>query len=456
MEKDKSQTTRGAEARKAALQLYTIIIEKRTSLSGLTDNTGGAQIYLNLSPADRSLVKAILQTALRHRQQIEHILSDYLKKPLPAGASRLNYLLHISLAQLLYLRVASFATINIAVDLAKQDPRMQRFHKLVNAILRSVVRDITANKLENKFFKKQLQTLPKWFSDLLVQDYGAETAEAIANAINKPAAIDLNVKAQPQNWAQKLEATILWGNSIRLDNSCKTDIPKLEGYSEGEWWVQDCASTIAALLLNKKEFNNIADLCAAPGGKTAQLINQGAKVTAFEINANRYKRLSENLKRLQLKAELINADFQSFEHYNFFDAVLLDAPCSSTGTVNKNSDILWTKGPEDIKSLSSLQYQMLQAVAKYVKIGGTIIFSNCSLAKLEGEDMIEKLLKQNNNLLLKQFTIEEDIFSTYPQLQSFITKEGFLRTNPSDFAKIFPHLHGAMDGFFIARLIKSA
>lgn len=456
MEQDKSKITRGAEARKVALQLYTIIIEKRTSLSGLTDNIGGAHNYLKLNPSDRSLVKAILQTALRHRQQIEHILKDYLKKPLPLGASRLNYLLHISLAQLLYLRVASFATINIAVDLAKQDPRMQRFHKLVNAILRSVVRDITANKLENKFFKQQLQNLPKWFSDLLVKDYGADKAEAIAKAINKPSALDLTVKTQPKNWAQKLEATILWGNSIRLNNSCKTNIQKLEGYEEGEWWVQDCASTIAALFLNKKEFNNIADLCAAPGGKAAQLINQGAKVTAFEINPSRYERLRENMARLQMHAELINTDFQTYKHHNFFDAALLDAPCSSTGTINKNSDILWTKGPEDIKSLSNLQYQMLQAAAKYVKIGGTIIFSNCSLAKLEGENMIEKLLKQNNNLTLKKFTIDEDIFSNYPQLQSFITKEGFLRTSPSDFAKIFPHLPGAMDGFFIARLVKSA
>lgn len=456
MKTNTSQINHGEAARKTALQLYAAIIEKQSSLSGLTDGVTGASIYLKLSQPDQALAKAILHAALRNRQQIDHILQSYLEKPLPKGARNLSFLLHISLAQLLYLRVATFATINIAVNLAKQDARMRRFDKLVNAVLRTALRDIIAHNIENKFFDTALENTPQWFSAALVADYGEAKAEAIMAASHNAVTIDLTVKNNPKLWAEKLQASQIWGNSIRLTSNCKTPIQHLEGYKDGQWWVQDCASTIPALLLDKPEFANIADLCAAPGGKTAQLINQGATVTAFDLNTNRCERLKQNMNRLEFAPQIINADFQTYQNHADFDAVLLDAPCSSTGTINKHSDILWTKNQQDIISLSQLQCQLLESAISYVKIGGTIIFSNCSLLQQEGEEVIERVLKENSQLRLNKIEPSEPIFLQHPALRDFITIDGFLRTTPDSFAQIFPNLSGAMDGFFIARLCRTA
>lgn len=434
------------QSRKAAAKLYGAVIEQELSLAGLTDKKTGSHYYLSLSENDKNLAKAIVTCTLRHRAIIEHLLSQYLYNPLPRGALMLHHILHISIAQILYLKTSNYAAINIAVSLAKYDARTQRFARLVNAILREITRDIDKGIIATKLTLPLLETIPSWFKTLLTKDYSNSDVQNIIKAQQKQRPIDLTVKEQVQYWAKTLNANILWGNNIRLSNSYKDKISELPGYNEGAWWVQDCASYLPVMFIDLTKHKYIADLCASPGGKTAQLISMGAQITAYEIMPNRFSRLKENLNRLQLKGELILGDFQNLAPNNNFDAVLLDSPCSSTGTIGKHCDILWTKNSEDLKSLSELQYELLKNAIKCVKIGGDIIFSNCSLAKIEGEAVIAKILTEIPNVKLHPITNQAPFLKKYPILEQFITKEGFFRTIPNDQLN--------MDSFFIAILHK--
>lgn len=443
------------QTRKVAIQLYAAIIERKLSLSGLTNPKNGANAYINLEKSEQNFVKAILTCTLRHKITIEHLLQQYLKNDLPNGARTLRHILHISITQLLYLNISNYAAINIAVDLAKYDSRTKRFAKLVNAILREIDRDIEKDAIKSKLIINALETVPIWFKDLLIKDYGEEKAEQIIIAQNNHQSIDLTVKNNVDLWAREFNANRLWGNSLRLPSDYKDEITKLKGYQEGEWWVQDCSAYLPVNFIQDNPNIKIADLCAAPGGKTAQLCTRFSNVSAFEINPNRFNRLENNLKRLNIKANLILGNFIEKTKENEFDAVLLDAPCSSTGTIRKNIDILWSKDFSDIESLSNLQYDLLKQAIKCTKIGGHIIFSNCSLAKLEGEELIEKLLNEQDNVELCPIEITEDFLQNNPKLKQFITQKGFFRITPDDFNKTTSYI-GAMDGFFIARLRKIA
>lgn len=441
------------QSRKAAIQLYAAIIERKLSLSGLTNEENGASYYLKLDKQERNFVKAIVTCTLRNKAIIEHLLGYYLKKNLPNGARTLRHILHIAIAQIIYLNVSNYAAINSAVDLAKYDARTRRFASLVNAVLREITRDIEKNTIESKLQLPVLDTVPVWFKNMLVYDYGKEKAQTIIEAQANNQSIDLTVKTDPKLWAQKLNATILWENNIRLPSTYKDEITKLEGYKEGAWWVQDCAAYIPVMLMRQIKNKQIADLCSSPGGKTSQLASMGAKVMAFEINKTRINRLKTNLERLHLSVETILGDFRQTASLNSFDAVLLDAPCSSTGTIRKNCDILWTKTLEDVKDMSDLQYDLLKHAIKCTKIGGEIIFSNCSLAKIEGENLIEKILKNENNIKISVIRPDETFFQKHPSLTNFITAEGFFRITTDDFYKASGY-KGAMDSFFVARLSK--
>lgn len=441
------------QSRKVAIQLYSAIIERKLSLSGLTNEENGASYYLKLDKQERNFVKAIVTCTLRNKANIEHLLSYYLKKSLPIGARTLRHILHISIAQIIYLNISNYAAINTAVDLAKYDARTKRFSSLVNAILREITRDIEKDTIKDKLQLPPLDTVPIWFKNMLIHDYGTEKAQAIIQAQSNNQSIDLTVKSEPELWAQKLNATILWGNNIRLPSTYKDEITKLEGYKEGSWWVQDCAAYLPVMLIEQAKDKYIADLCSSPGGKTAQLASMAAKVRAFEINKTRFNRLKSNLSRLSLSVETVLGDFRETSELNVFDVILLDAPCSSTGTIRKNCDILWTKTFEDIEKMGNLQYDLLKHAIKYAKIGGEIIFSNCSLAKIEGENLIKKLLKNKNNVKISPISCDEAFFQKHPMLSNFITDEGFFRVTTDDFYKASGH-KGAMDSFFVARLIK--
>ncbi|WP_375686441.1 RsmB/NOP family class I SAM-dependent RNA methyltransferase [Bartonella sp. AC331YNZD] len=439
----------GLAVRQVCVRLLGAVVDKCTPLSGLTDNEHGHPHYLKLSQRDRLLCRAILIASLRHRGQIIAAFSRFLARPLPSQALSLQHLLHISVAQILYLDIPDHAAIDLAVRVAKLDPRMHRFSGVVNALLRNVAR-------EAELLRQQVPTIegvPAWFGQLLVSAYGTEKAHQIIAIQSMEPPLDLTVKSDSVGWAERLGGVALPNGSVRL-NRLECSVSDLPGYREGSWWVQDFAAALPACLFGSIRGKRVADLCASPGGKTAQLALQEAEVTAIELSANRVKRLKENMERLHFSAHIWQGDVKNFHPTQLFDAVLLDAPCSSTGTIRRHPDILWTKSRDDIVKLAALQYDLLVAAISLVKEGGRIVFSNCSLAREEGEDLIEKILSIRNDIVLDPIYPEE-----MGALEHLLCG-GILRTTPADFChKNFDTektVFLGMDGFFAARLRKIA
>ena len=443
-EKKSAVPVPGLPARQAAARLLSAVVDKKTSLDGLTDNEHGHPQYLALEMRDRMLVRAILGAALRHRADIERIVERYLDRPLPQNALSLRHLLHVAAAQVLYLDVPDHAAIDLAVTAAKSDPRNQRFSGLVNAILRKLAR--TAD--EERAQSATTENIPAWFSQVLVENYGREKAAKILAAQANEPPIDISVKSNPEMWAEKLGGHVLFNGTVRLEH-VEGAVSDLEGYQQGEWWVQDVAASLPARLLGNIKDKTVADLCAAPGGKTAELAIQGANVTAIDLSANRLKRLQHNMERLNLKVATWAGNLKDFKPEELFDAVLLDAPCSSTGTIRRHPDILWTKDVSDVEKLAKLQLELLIASISLVKIGGLIVFANCSIFRQEGEELVNNVLSSRNDI--KLVPIRDEEVGGRKELLS----NGVLRTTPADLEGKTALLSG-MDGFFAARFQRIA
>lgn len=436
----------GLAARKAAARLLAAVIDAKTPLDGLTDHENGHPQYKVLDLRDRGLVRAILVTALRYRMTIAGLLARRLEKPLPPNATALSHILHVAAAQILFLDIPDSAAVDLAVTHAKSDPRTQRFSGLVNGVLRTLVR---AKETELPAALAATDEAPKWFSDRLKAAYGAEMTRQILAAHRVEAPVDFTVKADPELWAEKLGGIVLPTGTVRVEklNASVTELP---GFSEGAWWVQDAAASFPARLFGDVKGLRVADLCAAPGGKTAQLILAGAKVTAVDTSKNRLARLTQNLGRLGLSAEIVQADLLKYQPAELFDAVLLDAPCSSTGTVRRHPDVPWTKTAADVEKLADLQAKLLARAVTLVKPGGRIVFSNCSLDPIEGEDLYRVFLAGNK-------TVADDPLQPgeIAGIDAFLTPQGTLRTTPADLDSGSPGVSG-LDGFFAARMRRLA
>lgn len=432
----------GLAVRRTAAKLLSAVIDAKTPLDGLVDNEHGHPHYLALDGRDRALVRAILATALRFRGTISRLIARRLDRPLPAGAHALEHLLAVAAAQILFLDVPDSAAVDLAVEQAKADPRNARFAALVNAVLRGLAR------VKDRALPVELQKnedAPAWFAERLAAAYGADRANAILEAHRHEAPVDLTVKSDAQGWAERLGGILLPTGSVRLERLAAL-VSQMPGYAEGEWWVQDAAAALPAKLLGNVAGLDVADLCAAPGGKTAQLANAGAKVTAVDLSASRLKRLAANLSRLGLAAEIVQADVMAFEPARLFDAVLLDAPCSSTGTVRRHPDVPWTKSPDDIARLAALQGKLLAVAVKLLKPGGRLVFSNCSLDMQEGEELFRAFLAGHAEVAPDPISPDE-----VAGIAPFVTAEGWLRTTPADLDLGRISLSG-LDGFFAGRL----
>ncbi|WP_310220955.1 transcription antitermination factor NusB [Neorhizobium sp. 2083] len=427
----------GLEVRVTAAKLLAAVVDRKISLDGMLDLTHGNPAYKALSDADRALTRAILNTALRHLPRIEAAIASLIDTPLPEGARALHHVLVIAAAQILHLDVPPHAAVDLAVEQANRDPRNRRFAKLVNAVLRRLDRE----KDEILVATAGISPVPAWFRKRLVALYGEAEGDRIAEAQLVPAAIDLTVKSDPALWAEKLGGTVLPTGSIRL-TAFEGAVSALEGFEEGAWWVQDVAASIPAKLFGDIKGKKVADLCAAPGGKTAQLIAAGAEVIAVEQSGNRLARLKENLGRLGYEAELVGGDLFEFKPAELLDGVLLDAPCSSTGTTRRHPDVLWTKGPEDVAKLAALQEKMLRHAVTLVKPGGIIVFSNCSLDSLEGEELVVRVLKDHPELARLPVNPRN-----WPGLETAISPLGEFRTTPA-MLPARENFVGGMDGFF--------
>ncbi len=438
----------GLAARLAGQRLLSAIVDSRTPMDALTDDSHGHPHYLALDARDRSLVRAMLMAALRHRGDLEALIDRFTDRPLPGGAASLRAIIHLALAQILFLDVPDHSAVDLAVEAARTDPRNRRFAGLVNALCRRAVRD--REKILDAIARSPLRA-PAWFAERLTEIYGADRALAIEACHRRPAPIDLTLADEsPENvvlWAERLGAIALPTGSLRLTSH--TAITELPGYADGVWWVQDAAAAIPARLFGDVAGQRVLDLCAAPGGKTAQLAARGATVTALDQSANRLKRLAANLDRLGLADRCETVAASLFDHGADvpFDAVLLDAPCSSTGTVRRHPDVPWTKTPDDIAKLAALQARMLERAADFVAPGGTLVFSNCSLDPSEGEDVARAFSREHANFEPLPAT-DDDL----PGLSSAITGEGFVRTTPADLPLAGDEARlGGIDGFFAAR-----
>ena len=430
----------GLAVRRTATAIFRQVIEHNVPLDSLIDESGGNPHFLALDQRDRSLVRAIVGVSLRRRGEIVAALKGALDHKLPDNAEPLVALLHIAAAQILFLDIPDHAAVDVAVEQAASDRRTGRARGLVNGVLRRLARErdeIVARPNSAR------RNTPDWLFRRWSQVFGEATAEKIAVAHLEPPGLDISVKSDAPGWAERLGGVALPTGSVRLAETQR--VTDLAGFDEGAWWVQDAAAAFPAKLLGDVAGKRVADLCAAPGGKTAALAAAGARVTAVDISASRLKRLSTNLQRLKLEAQLVAADITKWEPAEKFDAVLLDAPCSSTGTIRRHPDIPWLKRQEDIATLAALQAKMLDRAATLVGPGGQLVFCTCSLEVEEGEAHVAPFL--NRNPEFNPVPIEAHEIAGLGEL---LTPSGTLRTLPSHSFGDASILCG-MDGFFAAR-----
>lgn len=396
-----------------------------------------------LAPRDRAFARVLATTVLRRQGELEHVLSAFLERPLPKEALRVRIILLTGIAQLLCLGTPPHAAVDMAVEAVRRERGGARFASLTNAILRRVASKGAALLTDQD--RAQLN-VPAWLRERWRSAYGEETAHRIAMASLKEAALDISLKpdANPQEWAERLGGRRLPTGSIRTVAHGR--IEELAGYRDGIWWVQDAAAALVARVAGDVAGQTVADLCAAPGGKTAGLAAAGAAVTAVDVSARRLERLNANLQRLGLAAEVVAADAMSWAPDRTFDAVVLDAPCTATGTIRRHPDILRLKHPEDIVRMADLQRALLQNAARLVRPGGTLVYSTCSLEPEESEQQVDSFLAQDPG-----FTRSPIVASDLGAEPHWTTAAGDLRTLPHFLDLGSPEFSG-IDGFYVARL----
>ena len=369
----------GLATRKAAIDVvHAVLAERRPLDESLAYHTDKGSLA-RLEPRDRAHARLIIATTLRRLGQIDAALSGFLAKGLPEERGKLREILQTAAAQLLFLEAAPHAVVSLAVSIAQRDAKARRYEKLVNAVLRRLSEQGAAIVAGQD--AARLNT-PDWLWESWSAAYGAETARRIAESHLHEAALDISVRSDPERWARELGGSLLSTGTVR--RAADGRIEDLPGFAEGQWWVQDCAAALPVRLLGDVKGKRVLDLCAAPGGKTAQLAAAGAHVTALDISKVRLQRLGQNLNRLGLKAELVVADAAAWTAEEPFDAVILDAPCTATGTIRRHPDIPHLKQTGDVVKLAAVQQALLRHAATLVRVGGQIVFCTCSLQPEEG------------------------------------------------------------------------
>jgi 16S rRNA (cytosine967-C5)-methyltransferase len=395
-----------------------------------------------LADRDRALMRRLTATVLRRLGTLRHAVVGFLDKGFPADAPRVETILLVGAAQILWLDVPDHAAVDLSVRLAQADRRGARYAGLVNAVLRRVAQNRDAIIAE-----PATRDTPDWLMARWTRAYGAETARAIAEANGHEPALDVSLKQDASHWAERLRGRVLPTGTART--IAHGAVSLLPGFTEGVWWVQDAAASIPVRLLGDVRGLSVADICAAPGGKTAQLCVAGAQVTAVDRSPARIARLTENLARLGLAADTHAVDVLEWQA-GPFDAVLVDAPCSATGTIRRHPDVPWLKGEADLGQLTSLQQRLLDRAVTLVKPGGRIVYCVCSLEPEEGETQVTALLARNP-LVVREPLSAADVFDH----AEFLSAAGDLRTLPQMLPDPDPRW-GGLDGFFAARLVRTA
>ncbi len=431
----------GLATRRLCAEIIEGVLDHGRTLDEQLDGPAAHTGLAFLSDRDRALARRIVATALRRLGTLRHLMAACLDRGLPADSPRLESALLVGAVQILCLDIPDHAAVDLSVRLVQADRRCARYAGLVNAVLRRIGR--SGGELMAGLDPAALDT-PSWLMERWTRTYGEAAARAIAEAHMREPALDLTVKADPDLWATRLRGRVLPTGSVR--SLALGPIPSLPGYAEGAWWVQDAAAALPARLFGDVRGSRVADLCAAPGGKTLQLAQAGAEVAAVDRSEPRMARLRENLNRVGLSAETVVADVETWDAEPF-DAVLLDAPCSATGTIRRHPDIPWRKTELDLAALVALQTRLLERAIALTRPGGLIVFCTCSLEPEEGEDLITTALARDPRIRRKPIAPAE-----IGAEAAFVTPQGDLQTLPSGWPdRVEPRL-GGLDGFFAARL----
>jgi len=430
----------GLACRRIACDILDGVLRRRRPLDEQLDGSEAHPGLAALSDRDRALLRRLVATALRRLGTLRALLARALDRGLPDDAPRVEPALLIGAAQILWLDVPDHAAVDLAVRLVQADRRAGRYAGLVNAVLRRLARDGAAMLAD---LDCAMLDTPDWLMSRWCRNFGEPTARAIAAVHAQEPPLDLTVKTDPDGWAARLRGRVTVTGSVRI--LAHGRISLLPGYSEGAWWVQDAAASLPARLFGDLQGCTVADLCAAPGGKTAQLALGGAHVTAVDRSAGRLARLRDNLARLGLDAQIVVADALEWDG-GPFDAVLIDAPCTATGTVRRHPDIPWLKHEADILLLADLQRRLLDRAATLVRTGGMLIYCTCSLEPEENEAQITALLAREPKLRRRPIAAGE-----VQGLDEFVSPSGDLRTLPCGLPDPDPAMAG-LDGFYAARL----
>jgi len=414
----------GLPTRRAALRLLDAVMRMGTPMDQATANA-----TKGLSPPDRALAIAIAQESLRWSVDLDVLIDSKTKQALPDD-SKARMVLRLALAQILLLGTPPHAVIATALPLIDKGPR-----RLVHGVLGSLLRANAA--------LPELPSLPEAVMMRWHPAWGDAMVTGAQAALSAPPPLDLALRdpAATAHWADILGGESLMPGHVRLPRG--TAVEELQGYDEGAWWVQDLAASLPARLLGDGAGKRALDLCAAPGGKTMQLSAAGFAVTALDNSARRMDRLMANLERTQLNAERVTADVMEWEPSGQYDAILLDAPCSATGTMRRHPDVLQRIDIKQINNLAALQCAMLDRAASWVKPGGMLVFATCSLEPQEGEAQAELFLSKHPDFATRAVEAEELPKGVEADAQ------GHVRTMPHMLAD-----KGGMDGFFIARFMR--
>jgi 16S rRNA (cytosine967-C5)-methyltransferase len=433
----------GLAARRIAADILDGVLHKHRTLDDQLEGAAAHPGLKTLSDRDRALMRRLVATILRRLGTLGHILSRLLDRGVPTDAPRAQSALLIGAAQILWMDVPDHAAVDLSVRMVQSDRRAAKYAGLVNAVLRRCARE--GKDLIDEAAGQSLD-IPPWLMARWTAHYGEAAARDIASALSHEPSLDLTVKSDAAAWATRLHGEVLPTGSVRT--LLQGSVTMLPGFSDGQWWVQDAAAALPARLFGDLQGKRIVDLCAAPGGKTAQLVQGGAEVTAIDRSPNRVARLRENLARLAMQAETVVTDGTEFAGEGF-DGVLLDAPCSSTGTIRRHPDVAWLKQDADIAMLTALQRRLLQKAAGMLKPGGILVYCTCSLEPEEGEQAVAAVLAEDSSLRRMPADAGE-----VAGLAEIVTADGDLRTLPSHLPHADPRL-GGLDGFYAARLVKS-
>ncbi len=410
-------------ARVAAARLLDQVLGERRLLS---ESLGTLD---PLPPAERARAQRLAVAALRGLERADRLLSRHLRKAPPLSVRNV---LRVAVAELAQGGEAH-GVVSAAVGIVGASPRHAKLKGLVNAVLRKL-----ADEAPRSWHDLRVPRLPGWLRAPLVSAWGKGAVAAMERAHLAGAPLDLTVKDAPEDWAARLGGTVLPTGSVRLRDPGQ--ISALPGYAEGAWWVQDAAAALPARVLAPQAGEAVLDICAAPGGKTLQLAARGARVVAVDLSERRMARVAENLARTGLAADCVVGD--ALSHEGRYDAVLVDAPCSATGTIRRHPDLPHAKDGAEIGALIGLQAALLDHALRLVRPGGRVVFCTCSLLPDEGECQVEAALERHEGLVT-----DRDALALPGVEPAWMTEEGGLRLRPDHWAE-----RGGMDGFYIACL----